>query len=282
MSQDSRRGDDRARPDPEPRPPFARCRMDGRTLRDRLGAGDPLLGLFCAIPHPVAVEIAAGSGRDFLCIDAEHGLIGRADYENLIRAAECGGTPALVRIPQLADEHFATVLDAGAAGVLVPRVSTPEQAAAAVAAMRYPPLGHRGVGPGRAARYGRDIGACLAQANDCLLLGIQIETAEAVANIEAIVAVPGLDLIFVGPGDLGVSLAACGQPGREALEAAILRVLQVTREAGLAAGLYVGDPAGIPRWREAGAGCFILGSDAAELVAALEASRQAVEAGFLP
>ncbi len=245
------------------------------SLRARIREGRPLLGLFCAIPHPVAVEIAAGSGRDFLCIDAEHGLIGRADHENLIRAAECGGTPALVRIPQLADEHFATVLDAGATGVLVPRVSTAEQAAAAVAAMRYPPLGHRGAGPGRATRYGRDIMAYLGQANETLTLGIQIETAEAVANIEDIVAVPGLDLIFIGPGDLGVSLAASGQPGPEALEAAIGRVVAVSREAGLAVGLYVGDPAEIPRWREAGVTTFILGSDTAALIAALEATRVA-------
>lgn len=243
------------------------------SLRARIRAGQPLLGLFCAIPHPVAVEIAAASGRDFLCIDAEHGLIGRADYENLIRAAGCGGTPALVRIPQLADEHVSTVLDAGAAGVLVPRVSTAGQAAAAVAAMRYPPLGHRGAGPGRATRYGRDIGPYLAQANDTLTLGIQIETAEAVASIEAIVAVPGLDLIFVGPGDLGVSLAAEGQPGREALEAAILRVVRVARAAGLAVGIYVGEATEIPRWREAGASAFILGSDTTALIGALEATR---------
>lgn len=246
------------------------------TLRASIRDGQPLLGLFSAIPHPVAVEIAAASGRDFLCIDAEHGLIGRADYENLIRAAECGGTPALVRIPQLADEHFATVLDAGAAGVLVPRVSTGEQARAAVAMMRYPPLGHRGVGPGRATGYGRDIGAYLAQANDALTLGIQIETAASVANIESIVAVPGLDLIFIGPGDLGVSLAASGQPGPQALEAAISRVVQVARGAGLAVGLYVGDAGDIRRWRKAGVTVFILGSDASALIGALEATRGAL------
>ena len=248
------------------------------SLRDRIRAREPLLGLFCAIPHPVAVEIAAGSGRDFLCIDAEHGLIGREGYEGLIRAAECGGTPAMVRIPQLAEEHFATVLDAGAAGVLVPRVSTAEQAAAAVAAMRYPPLGQRGVGPGRATRYGRDIGGYLARANETLVLGIQIETVLAVANIEDIVAVPGLDMIFIGPGDLGVSLAASGQPGPEALEATILRVVQVAVSTGLSVGIYVNNHVDIPRWREAGVSSFILGSDASEMIAALEARRQAVAA----
>lgn len=261
--------------EPGPLPPMWPSGAGTRPLRDRIRAGEPLLGLFCAIPHPVAVEIAGASGRDFLCLDAEHGLIGRAAYEDLIRAAECGGTPALVRIPQLGDEHVAAVLDAGAAGVLVPRVSTAAQAAAAVAAMRYPPLGHRGVGPGRATRYGRDIGAYLAQANQTLVLGIQIETAEAVAHIEAIVAVPGLDLIFVGPGDLGVSLAARGQPGAEALEAAIRRVVAVARVAGLAVGIYVGDAAEMARWRAAGVTTFILGSDTGALIGALAASGQA-------
>lgn len=269
---------DRPRRDPKVFRPMDQFQVKTKTLRDHIRGGERLLGLFCAIPHPVAVEIAAASGRDFLCIDAEHGLIGRADYENLIRAARCGGTPALVRIPQLAEEHVATVLDAGADGVLVPRVSTAAAARAAVAAMRYPPLGHRGAGPGRATRYGRDIGTYLAQANETLVLGIQIETAEAVAGIEEIVAVPGLDLIFVGPGDLGVSLAAEGQPGPEALAAAIARVVQVSRAAGLAVGLYVGDPAEIPRWREAGVTAFILGSDTTALIGALEDSRQALAA----
>ena len=134
----------------------------------------PLIGTFAAIPHPVAIEVTAASGVDFLCIDWEHSQISRERIEDLIRAADVHRVPAMVRVPGHAAEDIATVLDAGAAGVLVPRVSTAEQARAAVKATRYPPIGARGVGPGRAAAYGYRIPDYLAKANEELVLAIQV------------------------------------------------------------------------------------------------------------
>ena len=164
-----------------------------------------MVGTFAAIPHPVAVEVVAQSGPDFLCTDWEHAQIGRDTIENLVRAADIHKVPAMVRVPGHAPEAIAAALDSGAAGVLVPRVSTAEQARAVVKASRYPPQGERGVGPGRAASYGYRIFDYLGRANAEILVAVQVETAEGFANAAEIAATDGVDLVFVGPGDLSVS-----------------------------------------------------------------------------
>ena len=123
-------------------------------FRQKCLAKAKLIGTFAAIPHPVAVEVTARSGLDFLCIDWEHAQIARDTIENMVRASDVHHVPAMVRVPGHGQEAIAAALDSGAQGVLVPRVSTAAQALAAVKAARYPPLGERGVGPGRAAGYG--------------------------------------------------------------------------------------------------------------------------------
>ncbi len=237
-----------------------------------------LIGTFAAIPHPVAIEVTAASGVDFLCIDWEHSQISRERIEDLIRAADVHHVPAMVRVPGHAAEDIAAVLDAGAAGVLVPRVSTAEQARAAVKATRYPPLGARGVGPGRAAAYGYRIPDYLAKANDELLLAIQVETAEGLTNIAEIAAVDGVDLLFIGPGDLSVSIDAMGPTGKDRLDAAIRTITETTLAAGRAVGIFRPSPDDIGAWFEAGISFFILASDTmflgASLAAGVDAAKQ--------
>ncbi len=238
-----------------------------------------LIGTFAAIPHPVAIEVTAAAGVDFLCIDWEHSQIGRERIEDLIRAADVHRVPAMVRVPGHAAEDIAAVLDAGAAGVLVPRVSTAEQARAAVKATRYPPLGTRGVGPGRAAAYGYRIPDYLAKANDELLLAIQVETAEGLANVAEIAAVDGIDLIFVGPGDLSVSIDAMGPTGTDRLDAAIRSITQTALSAGRAVGIFRPSSDDIGAWSEAGISFFMLASDTMFLGASLAAGVDAARAG---
>ncbi len=238
-----------------------------------------LIGTFAAIPHPVAIEVTAAAGVDFLCIDWEHSQIGRERIEDLIRAADVHRVPAMVRVPGHAAEDIAAVLDAGAAGVLVPRVSTAEQARAAVKATRYPPLGTRGVGPGRAAAYGYRIPDYLAKANDELLLAIQVETAEGLANVAEIAAVDGIDLIFVGPGDLSVSIDAMGPAGADRLDAAIRSITQTALSACRAVGIFRPSSDDIGAWSEAGISFFMLASDTMFLGASLAAGVDAARAG---
>ncbi|GAC1040121.1 HpcH/HpaI aldolase family protein [Rhizobium sp. No.120] len=238
-----------------------------------------LIGTFAAIPHPVAIEVTAASGIDFLCIDWEHSQISRERIEDLIRSADVHRVPAMVRVPGHAAEDIAAVLDAGAAGVLVPRVSTAEQARAAVQATRYPPLGARGVGPGRAAAYGYRIPDYLAKANEELLLAIQVETAEGLANITEIAAVDGVDLIFIGPGDLSVSIDAMGLAGKDKLEAAIRTITETALSTSRAVGIFRPSPDDIGAWSEAGISFFILAGDTMFLGAGLAAGVDAARAG---
>ena len=156
---------------------------------------EKLVGTFAAIPHPVGVEVT-GAGRSRLhlhrlgaCPDRP-----RHDRERACAPPTCHGVPAIVRVPGHAPEAIAAALDSGAAGVLVPRVSTAAQAAAAVKASRYPPAGERGVGPGRAAGYGYRILDYLAAANAEVWSAVQVETAEGLANADAIAATDGVDL----------------------------------------------------------------------------------------
>lgn len=244
-------------------------------LRQRCLNGEPLIGTFAAIPHPVAIEVTAASGVDFLCIDWEHAQISRERIEDLVRAADIHHVPAIVRVPGHAPEAIAAALDSGAAGVLVPRVSTAAQAAAAVQATRYPPLGARGVGPGRAAGYGYRIPDYLASANDSLLLAIQVETAEGLGNIDAIAAVDGVDLIFIGPGDLSVSIDAMGPAKAERLNAAIETIASASRKTNRRAGIFRPSPDDIDRWAKSGITLFILASDTMFLGAGVAAGVQA-------
>lgn len=252
-----------------------------QNFRQKCTSGAAVVGTFAAIPHPVAIEVAAASGVDFLCIDWEHSQIARDRIEDLIRAADVHRVPAMVRVPGHAPESIAAVLDAGAAGVLVPRVSTAAQAAAMVQATRYPPAGARGVGPGRAAAYGYRIPDYLSEANDSLLLAIQVETAEGLANIGEIAAVEGVDLIFIGPGDLSVSIGAMGPAHAERLDAAIGTIAATALGAGRKVGIFRPSADDVGKWIKSGISFFIIASDTmflgASLATGVEAARKHAE-----
>jgi 4-hydroxy-2-oxoheptanedioate aldolase len=248
------------------------------SFRQKCLDGERVVGTFASIPHPVAVEVTAAAGLDFLCIDWEHAQISRERIEDLVRAADVHRVPAMVRVPGHMPEWIASVLDAGAAGVLVPRVSTAAQAEAAVQATRYPPIGQRGVGPGRASAYGYRIPDYLGAANENLVLAIQVETAEGLANIDAIVAVEGIDVIFIGPGDLAVSIDAMGPAGAEKLNAAIEKITSTARRAGKTVGLFRPSPDDVGQWSAAGISFFLLASDTMFLGAAVAKAAAAARA----
>lgn len=218
------------------------------SLRADLHAGRKRLGPFLNIPSTTTAEIVCAVRPDFVCIDGEHAPMSGPILPDLIRCADLYRVPVLVRVPGCDGAAIAAALDAGAAGVLVPRVSSPQEAAEAVAAARYPPEGRRGAGPGRAGAYGPGIAAYMPEARRETLVAIQLETVEAVEQAEAILAVPGLDLGFIGPGDLGVCLAAAGQPGRTALMTAIDAILAAAATARVPAGIYAHTPEEAARW----------------------------------
>jgi 4-hydroxy-2-oxoheptanedioate aldolase len=239
-----------------------------------------LIGTFAAIPHPVAVEVTAQAGLDFICIDWEHAQIAREMIENLVRAADVHAVPAMVRVPGHAPEAIAAALDSGARGVLVPRVSTATQAQAAVKATRYPPLGERGVGPGRAAGYGYRIPEYIAAANAEIVVAVQVETAEGLANVDQIAATAGVDVVFVGPGDLSVSIDAMGPSGADRLGRAIGTIIGSALAHGKIAGIFCAKPEDAGHWAARGASFFILASDTMFLGAGVAAGHAAARSKF--
>jgi 2-keto-3-deoxy-L-rhamnonate aldolase RhmA len=238
-------------------------------LRGRIEAGEELLGTFLDLGSPVAAEIAAAAGFDWLVLDLEHGAGGRDATLGQLHAARA---PVVVRVPSAASEELGWVLDMGAAGVVVPRVDGLATAAAVVERTRYD--GGRGLHGGvRAAGFGRDAGY-LERADGERVVMLQIETRGALAEASEIAALPGVDVLFLGPYDLGHALGLPPGPESPEMQAIAERVAAAAREAGKAAAVFLGEPGLAPRYRELGFKLIASGS-AAGLLAATSAERLA-------
>jgi 4-hydroxy-2-oxoheptanedioate aldolase len=200
---------------------------------------ESVVGYWVVLDSPPSTERIARLGYDYVSLDAQHGLIGYSGLLNALTAIDAaGGAVGLVRVAANDPARIGRALDAGAAGVIVPLINTAEDAAAAVAACRYPPVGVRSYGP---TRSGMRIGPVPVEANDAVVVLTMIETREGLANVEAIAATPGLDGLYIGPSDLtlGVGGAAPGDPAVAAdFAAALERVRRACEANGLAAGLH--------------------------------------------
>ncbi len=206
----------------------------------RLRSGQQQLATIISLPCPEIAEIAAASGYDWLFIDAEHGPLSVRDVQAILQAA--GQCPCIVRIPTADPVWIAKALDVGAAGILVPQVSTPEQVRGIVEAAKYPPDGSRGVGVARAQGYGAKLMEYLHEANRQTLVFIQAEHQDAVDNIDAIAQVPGLDGILVGPFDLSASLGVTGEVDHPRVQKAISKILQGCQTAGITPAIFAATP----------------------------------------
>ena len=182
-------------------------------LKARLAAGRPALGCWLSWAYPVAAEVIGLAGYDCVVIDHEHGFGGLAETVGCLQALSATATAAVVRVPWNDPVYIKRVLDLGVDGIMVPSVSTAEEARAAVAACRYPPRGIRGAayGQARAADYGLAKRRYRDTADDALVIICQIETLQGVDNIGGIAAVDGVDVLFVGPYDLSGSLGKLGR-----------------------------------------------------------------------
>jgi 4-hydroxy-2-oxoheptanedioate aldolase len=231
------------------------------TVAERLRAGEQLLGTFVQVPHRVGGEVAGALGFDLVCVDAEHAVMGAAAVADVVAGAQLAGSACLVRTASRDATHIATALDAGADGVIVPMVRSAAEAKQVVDAARFPPAGLRGAGPSRASGYGRRLAEYLGRANDDLLVGVQIETADAVERVAEIAAVGGIDLLFVGPGDLAVSVAGASGFGDADLEQLVDEVFAEARRAGCATGIYASSADDAARRRAQHVGLVLVASD---------------------
>jgi 2-keto-3-deoxy-L-rhamnonate aldolase RhmA len=236
--------------------------MKRNIVKQKLQAGELVYGGWITLPCPAVAEVMALSGLEFLVIDTEHGAINIESVQAIIQAL---GSTEVVPIVRLASSQrmFANkILDTGPLGIIVPMVSSREDAEATVSAALYPPEGTRGIGLGRAQGYELDRREeYLKVANEQMLVAVQVEHRDGVAAIEEIVAVPGIDLVFLGPADLAGSMGYRTQPGHPDVAKAIDRVAQAALQARIPVGIPVSGPDDLGRRVKQGFRFFHIGVD---------------------
>ncbi len=243
------------------------------TFREALAAASrPLAGIWVCSGSPLVAEICAGSGMDWTLIDMEHSPNGLESVLAQLQAVAAYPITPVVRVPIGDVVTIKQVLDIGAQNLLVPMISSAEEAAAVVAAVRYPPLGTRGIGNAlaRSGRWNR-VDAYLENAADHVSLFVQIETAAGVDAAAEIAAVDGVDGVFVGPSDLSASMGVLGQQTHPDVVAAVLRTFEAVRGAGKPVGVNAFDPTAADRYMAAGASFVLVGADVALLARGSEA-----------
>ena len=243
-------------------------------LGAKLRSGKVSIGSWLNLASPLAAELLATEGFEWLTVDMEHGPWGLADVANAFRAIEARGAVPLARSWSHNPEVIARILDCGAMGIVIPHVSTRSQAEALVQAVRYPPMGRRSYGTGRNQTY-TDYRA---RANEEILLIPQIEDPEGVENIEAIMSVPGIDIGFLGPSDLGAAMGL--RPGEAATspehKRMLERVLEGCQKVGKPAGIPVANAVEANRWIARGFQMIDLSSDLALLRNAVRSEMAAI------
>lgn len=239
-------------------------------IRERVLRRDLMFGIGAQLGSSLTVEMIGAAGFDWTWIDCEHGAGDYSELVTQIQAASIGDAPPVVRIAWNELPSFKRVLDLGAVGVMVPYVNTAEQARSAAKAMRYPPEGMRGVAQSpRCTGFGTNFDEYFLLANDNLLTIAQIETTEAVDNAEAIAAVDGIDVLFIGPVDLTVSMGITRQFKNPDFVGAMNRVAEACRSHGKAAGILVPNLDFLDGWIEAGFTFLVVGSDGGCVVKSL-------------
>ncbi len=235
--------------------------MTSASFRERLLAKETLIGTFVKTPAPIICEVLGLTELDAVCLDAEHAPFGRLELDSAVQALRAAHMPALIRVAANAPEYILQALDCGAAGVVVPHVNTPEQAAAAVKSAGFGEGGRGYAGSPRAAGYStKPMAQHLAESKAETTVIVQIEEPAAVQAIDEICAVDGIDCLFIGRIDLTVALKA-HSPNDAAVISAVEKVCRAGRDFGKPIGMFVPDSNEAKHWIDQGASLFLLGSD---------------------
>ena len=250
-------------------------------LKQRLSAGGAALGTWAVLPAPGVTNVIAAAGFDFVIVDLEHGPFSLSETEDLIRTAESEGRSALVRVPRLDESWILRALETGAHGVVVPQITSADEARAAVAAVKYHPEGRRGLSPyTRSGGYSAEDAARLAaRENRRSMVVLLVEGTEGIANLPEILTVPGIDVIYLGIYDLSQSVGRPGEIDHPQVRAEIERCVTMIAARGLTAGCLASDRAALQHYRQLGvrflayqADCALLHDACREVVAAFQAS----------
>jgi 2-dehydro-3-deoxyglucarate aldolase/4-hydroxy-2-oxoheptanedioate aldolase len=230
------------------------------SFRRKLKEGKPLIGTIQTLSALEITEIFTVAGFDWLFIDMEHTVLDVPAVQRILQTAQ-GRIAGIVRVPAGEEVWVKRVLDAGAEGLIFPQVNSAGQAKKIVQLCKYSPEGNRGVGISRAQGYGMRFNEYVETANRDTAVIIQIEHIEAVKNIEAIVQVPGIDAIFIGPYDLSGSMGKIGKVADPEVQEKIKIALTAGLKAGLAVGIFTLNPADVKRFIEKGYTLLTLGID---------------------
>lgn len=236
--------------------------MMKNTLKDKLARGEAVLGVFVAVPSPDVVEMCGCMGFDFVLLDAEHGPMSVETAAHLMRAAECAGIVPIVNVASNSPQSIARYLDIGALGIQVPQVNDRHEAQAIVKAVKYHPLGSRGMARPRAGHYGviGSVQEYMAEANSETMVIASIENIEGVKHLPHILDTPGIDVYLVGPNDLSQSMGLPGQVGSPLIKSAIDSIVTQVRGAGRAVGIFASDAAAARAYMAKGAQYIITSS----------------------
>lgn len=237
--------------------------MRENVLKRKLQQGETVLGLFMNCSYPAFIEIAGLAGYDFAIIDLEHGPLSVETAEDLCRGAQAVGCAPIVRVGENNPSRIQRALDIGSAGVQIPQIETAAQAEAAVRAAKYAPHGLRGLSfYTRAGDYmvhgSQGVTAAL---NEEQMVIIHVEGVRGIQNLEEIIAVPHLDVIFLGPYDLSQSLGIPGQVQDPRVQQRMEEATAKIRAAGKAVGTFAGDPETACRWKRVGVQYLAVGVD---------------------
>ena len=227
--------------------------MKENAVRAKLKRGESVYGMFVTeFDSPAIPVILADAGLDFFVLDMEHGAYNLTSALRILVTARQTKITPLVRVPDGLYHVIAPALDAGAQGIIVPRVETRQVAELSISAMRYPPLGVRGIYAGKANSDYEPVKLMdyVRYANENILAMIQIESKTAVERADELLTTPGLDGVLIGPWDLAASLGV--DPADPQVETMVQRALDAAKRHKVACGIHLGDPAAVKRWRARG------------------------------
>jgi len=247
--------------------PFIRWwKMMKNKVKEMLEQGQASVGTWVTTASPDVAEILADVGFDWLIFDMEHAPLGIGTVQNLIQATNGSDIVPIVRVAWNDQVLIKLALDIGSYGLLIPLVNSREDAVDAVRATKYPPLGIRGVGPRRASNYYRSFQDYFAEANEEIMVIVQIEHLKAVENIDTISSVDGLDAIYIGPADLTASMGLFGQYSDPKVVEAIDKVLLSCQKAGVPVGTHAFDVESVSQLITKGFQFITIGTDIGFLI----------------
>ncbi len=234
-----------------------------KNLKQRLRNGETLHGCWLNLGSALTAEIVGLAGFDWVLIDLEHGAGTERDVLAQLQSLERTPAAALVRVESADGPRIGRVLDLGAEGVMVPKVSNAAEAEKVIRGLHYPPHGNRGVAKMvRATAFGQDFNAYYQQSRDSVLGVVQVETEEALHHLDAIAATDGVDVLFIGPADLTMELGIFGQFEHPRFKEALREITNAARKAGKATGILFFNPDDYRRYHDLGIRLLACGADA--------------------